>query len=124
MENVVVVEAEQITLIEVSNDDVVVVETGQQGLPGRDGLLPILVTQTSSLVNGRFAINGEPLGGLIHDMAIITNEDGISYEVTGVSIMQEIAGYFGVLPENDRVLLEDYGVVNATATFSYLSLGA
>lgn len=37
MENVVVVEAEQVTLIEVSNDDVVVVETGQQGLPGKDG---------------------------------------------------------------------------------------
>ena len=37
MENVVVVEAEQVTLIEVSNDDVVVVEAGQQGLPGKDG---------------------------------------------------------------------------------------
>lgn len=112
------------SVLEIIREEIIVVEACQQGLPGRDGLLPILVTQTSSLVNGRFAINGEPLGGLIHDMAIITNEDGISYEVTGVSIMQEIAGYFGVLPENDRVLLEDYGVVNATATFSYLSLGA
>lgn len=124
MENVVVVEAEQVTLIEVSNDDVVVVETGQQGLPGRDGLLPILVTQTSSLVNGRFAINGEPLGGLIHDMAIITDSNGISYEVTGVQVEQDSVGYFGVLPESDQALLTEFGVVNATATFSYLSLGA
>lgn len=104
--------------------EIIIVEACQQGLPGRDGLLPILVTQTSSLVNGRFAINGKPLGGLIHDMAIITDSNGISYEVLGVRVEQDSYGYFGVLPENDQTSLTEFGVVNATATFSYLSLGA
>lgn len=100
-----------------------VVELGQRVLPNDYGILPVIVTEVSSLVGGRFSIDGEPSGGLIHDMAIITDSNGISYEVLGVRVEQDSRGYFGVLPENDRVLLEDYGVVNATATFSYLSLG-
>lgn len=101
-----------------------VVEVGQQVRSNGYGILPVIVTEVSSLVGGRFSIDGEPSGGLIHDMAIITDSNGISYEVTGVQVELDSRGYFGVLPENDQTLLTEFGVVSATATFSYLSLGA
>ena len=101
-----------------------VVEVGQQVPPNDSGILPVIVTEVSSLDGGRFSIDGEPSGGLIHDMAIITDSNGISYEVLGVRVEQDSHGYFGVLSENDQTLLTEFGVDSATATFSYLSLGA
>lgn len=107
-------------VLEIIREEVVVVETGQQGLPGKTSTYR-LITERLPIVDWVATLGHAPMGGLVWDSAVLFFADGSSVTVIGLLLAENSAQVFEVsLTENDKQWLINSELLPTEMVVSYL----
>lgn len=120
MDDIVVIQNDEPIILEAINDLVIVVESCQQGLPGRDGAGTKLVTYRLPINGNEFTLPSLPIGGFVFDSVQLIDAQGAVIDVTGVAIVLGGADAVGVVDQQDIDLLMQNGFETTGVVCSYL----
>lgn len=107
-------------VLEIIRDEVVVVEVGQQGLPGRNSGNLALFTDEVTVMDGMAVLSHTPVGDFVFNMAHLVDADGLFLTITDVSPVQTEQEWQLQINDTDWQWLQDNQIEVKKAIVSYL----